>query len=163
MHYQQAIYRIDPTVNPAGVEGSMRLQYGTLDHLPHETFVAETALARQCEEASPGFLRGVAEIKGSFSRDAGGKTVNSWEASACYFCLVGAVLHAAFEATGHNSMWDATMQSATVRLTNALRRRHALTGGLSDLSLSAWNDAQARQHGEVLELLDHAIAKEAAS
>ena len=102
-------------------------------------------------------------IKGSFSRDAGGKTVNSWESSACYFCLVGAVRHAAFEATGHNSMWDATMQSATVRLTNALRRRHALTGGLSDLSLSAWNDAQARQHGEVLELLDHAIAKEAAS
>ena len=64
MHYQQAIYRIDPAVNPAGVEGSMRLQYGTLDHLPHETFVAETALARQCEEASPGFLRGVAESYG---------------------------------------------------------------------------------------------------
>ncbi len=51
-------------MNPAGVEGSIRLQYGNLDHLPHETFVAEVALARRCEEVAPCFLRGVADSYG---------------------------------------------------------------------------------------------------
>ena len=37
--YQKSIHDIDPSINPAGVEASMRLQYSTLDHLTHETFV----------------------------------------------------------------------------------------------------------------------------
>lgn len=64
MTYQQTIHEIDPTINPAGVEASMRLQYGTLDHLPRETFVEEVALAHLCEAEEPGYLRSVAESYG---------------------------------------------------------------------------------------------------
>ena len=47
MHYQNAIKQIDPSVDAAAVEAWMRLQYGTLNHLPHEVFVAEVKLYRQ--------------------------------------------------------------------------------------------------------------------
>lgn len=55
--YQKLIHDIDPTINPAGVEASMRLMYGTLDHLSHEIFRRETAIARSCKEREPGYLR----------------------------------------------------------------------------------------------------------
>ena len=44
----------------AGVEGSMRLQYGTLDHLPRSTFRDEILIALSCEGAEPGYLEKVA-------------------------------------------------------------------------------------------------------
>jgi hypothetical protein len=44
MTYQNAIREIDPSVDAAAVEAWMRLQYHTLSHLPHETFVYEVAL-----------------------------------------------------------------------------------------------------------------------
>ena len=71
--YQKSIHRIDRTVNPAGVEGSMRLQYGTLDHLPHETFVEEVQIAKACEAADPSYLKGVAESYGM------AKDYENWE------------------------------------------------------------------------------------
>ena len=66
--YQGVIARIDPYIDAAGVEASMRLQYGTLDHLTHAEFVAEIALARQCEIEDPGFLQRVAESYGTRRR-----------------------------------------------------------------------------------------------
>ena len=62
--YQQTIHEIDASINPAGVEAAMRLRYGVLDHLPREDFAFETRIARDCEQACPGFLRSAAETHG---------------------------------------------------------------------------------------------------
>ena len=64
MTYQKTIAELDPTINPVGVEACMRLQYGTLDHLSHEEFKDEIAIARGCEKEEPGFLRQTAESYG---------------------------------------------------------------------------------------------------
>ena len=63
-HYQETIHRLDPTVNPAGVEASMRLQYGTLDHLAKETFVEEIQVAKAAKGEQPGYLHRVADSYG---------------------------------------------------------------------------------------------------
>ena len=42
----------------------MRLHYGTLNHLPRETFAAEAKLAADLEAQSPGILRKIAESMG---------------------------------------------------------------------------------------------------
>ncbi len=39
----------------------MRLQYGTLNHLPREVFAEEAKLAADCERQSPGYMRRTAE------------------------------------------------------------------------------------------------------
>lgn len=62
--YQDTIHQIDPTINPAGVEASMRLQFGTLDHLAFEEFEWEVEVARQCEAEAPGYLAAIAESYG---------------------------------------------------------------------------------------------------
>ena len=49
MTYQTLLHELAPDLNPAGVEASMRLLYGTLNHLPRETFVAEAKLAADLE------------------------------------------------------------------------------------------------------------------
>ncbi len=57
--YQRIIRAIDPSlsaVDAAGVEGSMRLQHGTLDALSRAEFAAEIRLARECEALEPGHL-----------------------------------------------------------------------------------------------------------
>jgi len=74
MFYQKLLHELAPDLNPAGVEASMRLQYGTLNHLPREVFAEEAKLAADCERQSPGFLRRSAE---SFSM---GKEFAAWEA-----------------------------------------------------------------------------------
>ena len=66
--YAHMILGIDDTVNPVGVECWMRLQYGTLDHLPRETFAAEAAMAKVGEELQPGSLREIAGTYGSAER-----------------------------------------------------------------------------------------------
>ena len=66
--YADMILGIDDTVNPVGVECWMRLQYGTLDHLPRETFAAEAAMAKVGEELQPGSLREIAGTYGSAER-----------------------------------------------------------------------------------------------
>lgn len=63
-HYQRLIREMHPTINPAGVEASMRLQYGTLSHLSDADFRREIRLAAACERASPGFLKKAAESFG---------------------------------------------------------------------------------------------------
>ena len=60
MSYRETIQSIDPYVNAVGVEYSMRMMYGTLDHLPREVFVGEVALAREMERAHPGSLQRIA-------------------------------------------------------------------------------------------------------
>lgn len=55
--YQKMIHELDPTVNAAGVEANMLLQYNALDHLSREDLKVEIALARCCEAAEPGHLR----------------------------------------------------------------------------------------------------------
>jgi hypothetical protein len=72
--YQTLIREIAQDLNPAGVEASMRLQYGTLDALPRQTFVEESAIARQMEEAEPGVLRRLALSMGL------GADFDRWEA-----------------------------------------------------------------------------------
>ena len=61
MPYQTLLDELVPNLNPAGVEASMRMHYGTLNHLPRETFVAEAKLAADLEGQSPGILRKIAE------------------------------------------------------------------------------------------------------
>jgi hypothetical protein len=56
--------KIAPHLKPAGIEASMRLEYRTLDHLPHSKFVEEAALAEMCEEEKPGYLKEIAESMG---------------------------------------------------------------------------------------------------
>ena len=64
MYYQTLIKKLAPDLNPAGVEASMRLQYGILNHLPRETFVEEVRLAGDLERQSPGILRSIADSMG---------------------------------------------------------------------------------------------------
>ena len=71
--YQDLIHELAPEMNPAGVEASMRLEYGVLDHLPHETFAKEVKLAAQCERVQPGFLRQIADSMGM------GSEYSAWE------------------------------------------------------------------------------------
>lgn len=63
-YYQDLIHELDATVNPAGVEASMRMQFGTLSHLDKAEFRREIKIAKQCEAAEPGYLKGVAESFG---------------------------------------------------------------------------------------------------
>lgn len=53
--YARIIREIDPTIDADAVECSMRLQYGTLDHLDRSTFAEEVALFRECEREEPGW------------------------------------------------------------------------------------------------------------
>lgn len=64
MSYQTLLHELAPDLNPAGVEASMRLHFGVLNHLPRDTFVAEALLAADLESASPGILRKIAESMG---------------------------------------------------------------------------------------------------
>ena len=64
MPYQTLLRELAPDLNPAGIEASMRLHYGTLNHLPRETFVAEAKLAADRERQLPGILRRIAESMG---------------------------------------------------------------------------------------------------
>ncbi|MDP3261780.1 MAG: hypothetical protein U1E06_09830 [Tabrizicola sp.] len=64
MSYQTLLHELAPDLNPAGVEASMRLHYGTLSHLPRETFAEEARLAVELEGQSPGILRRIAESMG---------------------------------------------------------------------------------------------------
>ena len=67
MYYQHLIHELDPGANPAGVEASMRLRHGTLDHLSREEFQDEIRTARQCEKEEPGYMREAAESQGMTS------------------------------------------------------------------------------------------------
>lgn len=51
-------------VDAAGVEASMRLQFGTLDHLSRSEFRDEVEIAVACERSEPGYLAGLAESMG---------------------------------------------------------------------------------------------------
>lgn len=62
--YLRIILELDPTVDAVGVEASMRLHYGTLDHLSRDEFKTEIAIAKECEAAEPGFLKRCAESYG---------------------------------------------------------------------------------------------------
>ena len=64
MSYQTLLHELAPDLNPTGIEASMRLHYGTLNHLPRETFVTESKLAADLEGQSPGILRKIAESMG---------------------------------------------------------------------------------------------------
>lgn len=67
MAAQKLIRKLDPSLTPAqaaGVEGSMRLQYGTLCHLSRATFREEIGIALACERDRPGFLKSVADSYG---------------------------------------------------------------------------------------------------
>jgi hypothetical protein len=75
MSYQALLHELVPDLNPAGVEASMRLHYGTLNHLPCETFAAEAKLAVDLEAQSPGILRKIPESMGMADDFA------KWEAS----------------------------------------------------------------------------------
>lgn len=64
--YERTIHEIDPSINAVGVECSMRVQFGTLDHLDRQTFRNEIALAREMEREQPGVLKMIA---GSYGRE----------------------------------------------------------------------------------------------
>ncbi len=74
MSYQKLLRELAPGLNPAGVEASMRLHYGVLNHLPRDTFVAEALLAADLETGSLGILRKIAESMGM------GEDFAKWEA-----------------------------------------------------------------------------------
>lgn len=64
MTYPTLLHELAPHLNPAGIEASMRLHYGTISHLPREIFVAEAKLAADLEGQSPGILRKIADSVG---------------------------------------------------------------------------------------------------
>lgn len=51
-------------VDPRHVEGWMRLEYGTLDHLPREKFGEYVQVAIDCERAQPGSGESLAQTYG---------------------------------------------------------------------------------------------------
>lgn len=54
------ISKVNPKVNPVGVEAHMREKYGTLGSLSFAKFRRETAAARLKETNEPGYLRRMA-------------------------------------------------------------------------------------------------------
>ena len=62
--YCETIRSIDRSVNAAGVEANMRLEYGTLDHLSRAQFREEIAIAKACESEQEGYLKAVAASYG---------------------------------------------------------------------------------------------------
>ena len=62
------------TMSPSG-RSAMRLHYGTLTHLPRQTFAAEAKLAADLERQAPGILRKIADSMGMADDFA------KWEAS----------------------------------------------------------------------------------
>ncbi len=54
MYYQKRLHELAPDLNPAGIEASIRLQYGRFNHPTHEVFVEKACLAADCERQSPG-------------------------------------------------------------------------------------------------------------
>lgn len=64
MSYQKLLRELAPDLNPAGVEASIRLHYGVLNHLPRDIFVAEALLAADLESGSPGILQKIADSLG---------------------------------------------------------------------------------------------------
>ncbi len=62
--YQDFIHKLDKTVNPAGVEASMRLVYPVLSDLDKQTFLSEIQMAKECEVLESGFLLSTAETFG---------------------------------------------------------------------------------------------------
>ena len=75
MSYHTLLHELPPDRNPVGAEASMRLHYGTLNHLPRETFAAEAKLAADLEIQSPGILRKIAKSMGMEN------DFDKWEAS----------------------------------------------------------------------------------
>ena len=66
-NYQQSIKAIKPELTDrqcVGVEAHMRVEYGTLDHLPKSKFRSETRMALLCEAEMPGYLEMVARSYG---------------------------------------------------------------------------------------------------
>ena len=60
MYAERVIRRLAPEPNRVeaeGVEKQIRLEHGTRDHPPGETFEAEIRLAQQCERTEPGYLK----------------------------------------------------------------------------------------------------------
>ncbi len=80
MSYQTLLHELAPSLNPAGIEALMRLHYGTLNHLPCETFAAEAKLAADLEGQSPGILRKIAESCVSASNF---DPLNIWQTVRC--------------------------------------------------------------------------------
>ena len=69
--YQQVIVELDPACpDAAGIEGHMRLQYGTLDHRERDTFRQEINIARECERQAPGHLERCADSYGTRRPDS---------------------------------------------------------------------------------------------
>ena len=64
MYYQKLIHEMDKTINPAGVEGSMRLQFSVLDHLDRHDFLREIQVGKDCERYEPGSLSRMADTHG---------------------------------------------------------------------------------------------------
>ena len=64
MTYRTIINEIDATVDARHVEASMRAEYGTLCHLPRETFATEIAVFKACEAAQPGYGEKLAQSFG---------------------------------------------------------------------------------------------------
>jgi hypothetical protein len=75
MSYQALLHELAPDLNPARIEVSMRLHYGTLNRLPRETFGADAKLAADLGAQSPCILRKIAESMGMADDFA------KWEAS----------------------------------------------------------------------------------
>jgi len=86
-------------------------------------------------------------IQGRGALDAEGREVISTEVRAVCWCLLGAVMRAAY---------DTSNKADAARLLNAAWNtiNDTLPGG----RLVAFNDTPGRQHWEILELLDTVIA-----
>lgn len=48
MNYAERIKKLAPQYDPRHIEGYMRLQYSTLDHLDSRTFAKEVKLCAMC-------------------------------------------------------------------------------------------------------------------
>lgn len=134
--YQEMLHGMDPSINPAGVEAHLRLQYGTLDHLDAATFHKELALARNTEHLHPGYMREAAEA------EAMTKDFNHWQTRLepppptppCVICGLPAVDMDSVSTIPPKELLPALSEESAASLTTRWQRNPTLSPAAAHLS-----------------------------
>ena len=129
MSYQSIIHELDPHINPAGVEASMRLQYGVLDHLSRETFREEIQIARASEAESPGFMKSAAESYGM------APDFDHWQN----------ILEQAAQAAGHDSLQAILANAHDTAIVNRRQSAKELRDPKNPHIAPGWNALMAEE------------------
>lgn len=94
---------------------------------------------------------------GTLARDSKHRPTSIYSPEATCFCLTGAMLLARYRLVGaYDYHYAAAQQRHLDRFWTAVRLAVVESIGSRSLGISFWNDVVAREHHEVLQLLDRA-------